>query len=102
MRSRVAAWLMRQQRALATVPPTGAARLKVASTRASDQIASAPQPLLIPAPVLSLIEAPLPNSPVNCFLDSQNPRELPNGWQFSCRYRPSTPSARCCFLGSLA
>ena len=63
----------------------GCGTIESGKYRADEQIASAPQPLLIPAPVLSLIESPLPNPPVNCFLDSQKPRELPKGWQFSCR-----------------
>jgi hypothetical protein len=62
--------------------------------RSEEKTVSAPQPVLIPAVLSSVIEAPMPELQTRFFVASKTPPELPKIWQFSHRTAlpPRAPS----------
>jgi len=53
--------------------------------RAEEQVAAAPQPVLLPALLASMNGAQLPEAQVATLVVSESPPELPKVWQFSHR-----------------
>jgi hypothetical protein len=63
----------------------GCCAVENGSYLAEEQSAAAPQPLLIPALLPAVIEAPLLEFSGICFSESKAPPELSRFWQFSYR-----------------